>query len=500
VKIQKDSQYTLSHIESSKIFDMSSIGSPVGYKGLAAFHKYWGKKPAECFSFLIELLTSPDELIIDPFVGSGFVAREALLRQRRFIGIDLNPIAIQHTNLLVDLPSAECLQEAFQRIENSVRTQIEQTYKMIDGKIATHYLWEKDNLKSVWCITRGKGNRDIRLPVKFDIDIYNQYQEYQSKFPRKLKQFYNSRINSTDSLSLKDLFTGRALHNIDLILESIYSESEDIQRALLLSLTAGSGQMSRMVFAITKRGKTNGAISEKIEVGSWVIGYWRPILHFEINVWNCFRNRVLVLLKVLSNENIDIIPANFGGINEVITGSKNMAILNDDARAILDSIPPEVASLIVTDPPHSDRIPYLELSDMWNSLLRKEVVFDKEIVVSNAKGREKTKNAYLHDMTIFLEKASKVLKPGKFLALLFNARDDKSWVFLKRITSVSSELIYKGSFPMLYSANSVVQDNRKGSLKTDFVLLFQKVGGNDKENEILAILEKLPGWSTNFPQ
>ena len=46
-----------------------------------------------------------------------------------------------------------------------------------------------------------------------------------------------------------------------------------------------------MVFAVTGRGKTKGKSADKVEVGSWVIGYWRPPLHFEVNVWNCFENR-----------------------------------------------------------------------------------------------------------------------------------------------------------------------------------------------------------------
>ena len=35
----------------------------------------------------------------------------------------------------------------------------------------------------------------------------------------------------------------------------------------------------------------------KAEVGSWVIGYWVPEEHFEINVWNCFENRFKRILK-----------------------------------------------------------------------------------------------------------------------------------------------------------------------------------------------------------
>ena len=58
--------------------------------------------------------------------------------------------------------------------------------------------------------------------------------------------------------------------------------------------------MSKMVFAITGRGKTTGVSSERMEVGSWVIGYWRPEQHFEVNVWSCFERRVQKLIKAVS--------------------------------------------------------------------------------------------------------------------------------------------------------------------------------------------------------
>ena len=58
--------------------------------------------------------------------------------------------------------------------------------------------------------------------------------------------------------------------------------------------------MTKMVFAVTGRGKTKENSLTKVEVGSWVIGYWRPRLHFEVNVWNCFENRVRKLVNALS--------------------------------------------------------------------------------------------------------------------------------------------------------------------------------------------------------
>ena len=45
--------------------------APKGYVGLYGFHKYWGKKPHEPIAYLIEQLSAPGQLVVDPFVGSG---------------------------------------------------------------------------------------------------------------------------------------------------------------------------------------------------------------------------------------------------------------------------------------------------------------------------------------------------------------------------------------------------------------------------------------------
>ena len=43
----------------------------------------------------VERLSAPDELVLDPFAGSGTVAVECALRQRRSISIDVNPYALE---------------------------------------------------------------------------------------------------------------------------------------------------------------------------------------------------------------------------------------------------------------------------------------------------------------------------------------------------------------------------------------------------------------------
>jgi hypothetical protein len=471
---------------------------PEGYTGLAGFHKYWGKKPLECLSFLIETLTTTDEIVIDPFVGSGLIGRETLARGRRFIGIDVNPMAIELSTLLASAPCVIKLSDALNDIEKRTAAKIHQSYRMENGDIATHYLWDRDALRSVWRSGKGRTRRQEFSPTGHDQALFESYKGYEFQYPRPLKQFHNSRINTSAELSLSDLFTGRARRNIDMLLEAIDRQEEAVKRALRLSLTSASGQMSNMVFAITGRGKTTGKTSEKIEVGSWVIGYWRPALHFEINVWNCFQKRAWQLLRAISKlESLDGADFSSSAV-DVAGGHARIALEQGNANEVLARLPPDSASLIITDPPHGDRIPYLELSEMWNSLLGWTADFENEIVVSNARGRRKTKDVYSEEMKLFLERAARVLKPDRYLALLFNARDDDSWEFLRE-TPASSKLVFQGCFPLTYTANSVVQDARKGGLKNDYVLLYQKrIHGEDAA--FAGALHMMTGWATEFPR
>lgn len=473
---------------------------PDGYKGLAGFHKYWGKKPLECLIYLVETLSCETDLILDPFLGSGLIARESVIRNRRFIGIDINPIAIDLATMFVNLPSVAMLRDAIKLMEDQVRPTIDESYQMATGDVATHYLWRGSNLESVWTIRERKNGRKEFLPTEHDRQLASSYDSYKPRHARPIKFFQNSRINTTSGMTILDIFTGRALHNIDILMEFIQSQPEAIRRALKLVLTAASGQMSKMVFAIENRGKSNGKTSRRIEVGSWVIGYWLPELHFEVNAWNCFVNKIRRLEKSITSCPL---PHRLGGLagapREVVNGKFNIGLFCGDARARMSQIASESISLILTDPPHSDRIPYLELSEMWNGLLRHDVDFTQEIVVSNARDREKGKEQYSQDMTILFQEAVRLLRNGGYIAILFNARDAESWKYLEPIESLSDILVYRGCFPMNYSAGSVVQDNRIGSLKSDFVLIYQKVVGKGECKDRLYPISRLPGWTTTLP-
>jgi hypothetical protein len=473
------------------------ITEPKGYAGLAAFHKYWGKKPVECLCDLIENLTAEQELVLDPFVGSGLVGREAVERNRRFIGIDINPIAIELSRFFLSPPSQNDFSEAIRRMHRDIKQQIDDSYRRATGDPGTHFLWEGDELKSVWWVS-GR-HRDEFKPTHHDLQLSERFSDYTSKYIRNLRFFTNSRINASPEMTISDLLTGRALRNIDIILKWIKTERDDVRTALLLTLTAASGQMSKMVFAVSKRGKTTGKIREGVSVGSWVVGYWRPRVHFEINVWQCFENRAKKLMKALK----DVRSGNSFEVaskcSDVVQSRAEVALVKDDARHALQSLPPGSVSLILTDPPHSDRIPYLELSELWNAILGQEPLFEDEIVVSNARERNKGKDAYASEMQEFFVDAADALGNGGIMAILFNAYDSESWTYLKALQERSDTIRFRGCFPMSYSAGSVVQDNRRGSLKHDYVLIYEKCADGRPEWNRWKRLGALDGWSSSLP-
>ncbi|MDR2797614.1 MAG: DNA methylase [Treponema sp.] len=485
-------QKMLFDIEQKTIND---ILNPNTYRGIYSFHKYWGKKPPESIIYFIQNYTSESDIILDPFLGSGFISNESLKRNRRFIGIDLNPFSIEHTKFLLDMPSPVEYWQAIKEIKSEIKDLIYSSYRLESGNIGSHYLWNNNTLLQVWVKPENGRTRIEIKPTDFDIQIYNAFDNYKIKYIRKPQFFTNSRINSKSSMSLSDLFTRRALRNIDLLIAKIKQYPESLQRALYLTLTSASGQMSSMVFAITKRGKTKNEISEKIEVGSWVIGFWRPELHFEINVWNCFENKAKKLYNALQNTNKEKYII-YNDLPELFNSNTGGYVTNNNCLITMKNIPNNSIQLICTDPPHSDRIPYLELSEMWNSILNKKASFEEEIVVSNAKERKKEKMNYINDMSKFIRESERILKKEGVFLLYFNARDKESWKFME-IIKTSSDLEFFGAFPVEYSANSVVQDNRKGGMKTDYILIMKHKGSCILN---LYDFDRIPGWISVLPK
>lgn len=451
------------------------------YTGIYAMHKYWSKKPYNIIREFILRYTEKGEIVLDPFCGSGISVTESIFTERKAIGIDINPSAIFITKQMINKVTTKLIQKEFSKLESEIKDVINSFYivKRRDKKfIGTHFIWENSKLTEVWYKNDVKSRtKIIERPMQDDLELASSfsYDEIPCYYPKD-RFFHNSRINANRENHIYELFTPRNLMALSLLMDRIEKiENKDIREFFKFCFTASIGQASRMVFVVKRRGKFNGKSrkTERKEVGSWVIGYWVPKENFEINVWNCFENRYRKILKAkkgLEYKKYSIDEAtNF----EELLDLKNLLLINKPAQKALKELPDNSIDYVITDPPHGNRQPYLELSMLWNSWLKKEVNYEEEIVISESKDRKKDIHNYYKLLSEVLAEIERILKPNRYFSLMFNSLDDETWInLLIHISSLKFDL--EKVETLEYSANSVVQDTRRAGLKTDFILTFRK--------------------------
>jgi DNA modification methylase len=477
----------LSFFEQSEIEDIpreaDNLGGerPETYKGMYAMHKYWSKKPHNLVARYIQRFSERGEIILDAFCGSGVTVTEGVRLGRRAIGIDINPTAVICTKMGLEHVDTKALKKSLDFLRHQVANEIDKLYYTECPKcgspnaIATHTIWENDQPKEIWVMCEAcKTSKGIKKPSENDRRSALVPPSVQVWYPT-VELVENHRINAKSGTRICDLFTSRALASLSLLLEKIRQiEDEKTKAVMEFCFSATLPQASKMVFVIRRRGRANGSGGNgKAEVGSWVIGYWIPSEHFEIHVWRCFENRFRRILRGKQEVN-QVIPStikecsSFDELNQTQQG-----YWVDQGTATSLSIPTESIDYIFTDPPHGNRIPYLELSLMWNAWLGLDFEWENEIVVSEAKSRKKDAKDYQDRLEIAFGELGRVLKPDKYISVAFNSLDDDTWLSLLNTLLAAGFEIAEVS-PLEYSARSVVQDTRKNALKTDFVITCQK--------------------------
>jgi len=455
---------------------------PETYKGLYSMHKYWGKKPYNIVRSFIERYTEAGQIIMDPFCGSGVTAIEALFARRKAIAIDLNPIAtfITRATLLPVHPND--IENEYYRIRNTVGASINKLYltqcvQCGAEAVGTHFIWESDIIKKIWYYCNAcKEHKGVKTPDQTDYErIYAIETQRIPYFYPQTPLYENSRLNAYTGMTVADLFTKRNLMALSIIFHEIEQVKDSLLKDILkFTFTSCVAQASKMVFVVKNRGKTRGNTKhEREEVGSWITGYWIPNERFELNVWRVFENR---FCKVLRGKQEVFMRLN-GYYSEAETyeeliQERNILISTRSATD-LSNLPDESIDYIFTDPPHGDRIPYMELSLMWMSWLRMEADFESEIVMSNAKSRGKNIKDYQRRLALAFKEMHRVLKQGRYMSVAFNNWNKEVWrAFILSCRDLGFEIV--DITPIHYSANSVLQDTRKGGLRNDFVLTFRK--------------------------
>src|SRR4030042_4639688 len=107
--------------------ELNHINYPIvakSHTSMYLMHKYWARKPHNVVAEYIKTYSKPNEVVLDPFSGSGVTAIESLKLNRKAIAVDLDPLAnfiTRCTLLPVDLTE---FSKVYRRIEKKVKEKI----------------------------------------------------------------------------------------------------------------------------------------------------------------------------------------------------------------------------------------------------------------------------------------------------------------------------------------------------------------------------------------
>lgn len=96
--------------------------------------------------YLVELFTTPGQIILDPFSGSGTIPFEACYQGRVGIGVDINPLAYHTTKAKVQPLDLNELEEQIIELEKHIKKNRKKTFK-VEKELIDYY--HKDTLNEI---------------------------------------------------------------------------------------------------------------------------------------------------------------------------------------------------------------------------------------------------------------------------------------------------------------------------------------------------------------
>jgi DNA modification methylase len=329
-------------------------------------HGYFTKQAWNVVAEYIKNFSKPGDLVLDPFGGSGVTAIEAMMNNRKAINIDLNPMAVFIVQALIAPVKIEELLNSFEKVKIEYEVNKPQT--------------EKDIKKIIKKFPHPKG---IILPKGSDVDTVEQ------------------------------LFSDKQLAQLSLLKSLIEKESDaNIKDSLLLVFSS----------TVTKINLTYHNSSTRDENA----GNAAPFAYYRYRI---SRNEIeLDLLRTFETK-----------LKKLVSAKKEMSyFINDntinDIRVIKGTatdfrwIPKESVDYIYTDPPYGKKIPYLDLSTMWNAWLDLEVSeedFNLEAIEGGDRG--KSKNDYNFLISQSIKEMYRVLKYDRWMSFVFAHKDPEFW-------------------------------------------------------------------------
>jgi len=444
-------------------------------------HKYWARKPWYVVNRYIQHFTKENEVVLDPFCGSGVAGIEAIANNRKAILIDLNPIAvfIAKNTARVDFEPGD-LMVAFEKIKHKCEKEIRGLYSLDEECPVCKVNFEMRHLLrgpkfKEWviygvCPNCEAGKQYLRRPLKKSEfrkigEIEKREIKYwypKTAFPEK---FDKDRITYKGIRHIYQIFTKRNLYALSIIWNQIIKiKDEPIKDLMQLAFLNTLLHVSKLKAENVRPMAVNN--------------YWVPDDWIEENVWFRFNERFNLLKK---GKDISLKRISRESYND-------LSILNASALN-LSTLENNSVDYIFTDPPYGDSIQYSELSMIWNAWLGNMPSNKEEVVINPSQGKKVDHYGELLESAF--NEMFRVLKHGRWMSVCFHNKEFKVWNAILRACR-NSGFVLINAVPQEPISQSFNQAWSKYASKTDMIinlvkpfpedksLLYEKFGRNGK--------------------
>ncbi|MCW3138281.1 MAG: DNA methyltransferase, partial [Methanophagales archaeon] len=422
-------------------------------------HQYWSRKPWYVIRQYIEHYTKEGDRILDPFVGSGVTACEALITRRKVIAMDLNPIAMLITKITCLSPvDLNKFRDAFKKIEKNISEEISPLYETNcpncnKKAMIINTIWKKSDISTIFYWCKYCNSKKLKKTDSEDEKKIKEIEEKEVPFwyPKDVRL-----PKDADVKTLDQLFTKRNLISLSIIYNEIQRlEEGEIKEIMKLVFSSILVRTSKLIFVnnyrLNKGVNPAGVWGEK--------RFWVPERYVENNVLYYFKERLLRFIKAKKETN-----ALIG--NYIKEG--NTFKISTQSATDLSTIPSNSIDYCFTDPPYGGSVQYLDLSTIWNAWLQFDVDYANEIIVKND-----SVTRYKEMLTKAFHEIYRVLKPDKFMSVTFHSSNISVWnALISACQDAGFELV--NIVPQTPIKRTHNQIELKGTVKTDLIATFKK--------------------------